>query len=131
MREKRAEKRPWPPTWGPRLGKGSTMPLTDIAIRKAKPREKAYKLCDMQGLFVLVQPSGGKLWRMKYRVGGVEKKLGLGTYPQVSLRDARKKRDEARDLLAEGKDPGLEKQREKLRAGALAENTFTSIANEM
>ncbi|PVX30166.1 integrase arm-type DNA-binding domain-containing protein [Sphingomonas pokkalii] len=106
------------------------MPLTDIAIRKAKPREKAYKLCDMQGLFVLVQPSGGKLWRMKYRVGGVEKKLGLGTYPQVSLRDARKKRDEARDLLAEGKDPGLEKQREKLRAGALAENTFTSIANE-
>lgn len=63
-------------------------------------------------------------------MGGVEKKLGLGTYPQVSLRDARKKRDEARDLLAEGKDPGLEKQREKLCAGALAENTFTCIANE-
>jgi len=106
------------------------MPLTDIAIRSAKPRQKAYKLCDMQGLFVLVQPSGGKLWRMKYRYGGVEKKLGFGTYPQVSLRDARKKRDEARDLIAEGKDPSIERQRDKLRASALAENTFTSIAAE-
>ncbi len=106
------------------------MPLTDIAIRNAKPRQKAYKLYDMLGLFVLVQPSGGKLWRMKYRHAGVEKKLGIGTYPQVGLRDARKKRDEARDLIAEGKDPALEKQREKLRAGALAENTFTSIASE-
>ncbi|MDZ4307110.1 tyrosine-type recombinase/integrase [Allopontixanthobacter sp.] len=106
------------------------MPLTDIAIRSAKPRQKAYKLFDMQGLFVLVQPSGGKLWRLKYRFGGVEKKLSLGTYPQVSLRDARKKRDDARDLLADGKDPSFEKQREKLRAHTLAENTFTSIANE-
>jgi len=106
------------------------MPLTDIAIRSAKPRQKAYKLCDMQGLFVLVQPSGGKLWRMKYRFAGVEKKLGFGTYPQVSLRDARKKRDEARDLIAEGKDPAIERQRDKLRASALAENTFTSIAAE-
>lgn len=106
------------------------MPLTDIAIRTAKPRQKAYKLFDMQGLFVLVQPSGGKLWRLKYRFGGVEKKLSLGTYPLVSLRDARKKRDDARDLLADGKDPSFEKQREKLRAHTLAENTFTSIANE-
>lgn len=67
---------------------------------------------------------------MKFRHGGSEKKLSFGSYPQVTLRDARKMRDEARDLLAEGKDPALEKQREKLRAGALAENTFTSIANE-
>lgn len=106
------------------------MPLTDVAIRNAKPREKPYKMSDMLGLFLLVQPSGGKLWRMKYRFNGAEKKLGLGTYPRVSLRDARKQRDEARDILAEGKDPSFEKQREKLRAEALAENTFTSIAQE-
>lgn len=67
---------------------------------------------------------------MKFRHSGAEKKLSFGSYPQVTLRDARKMRDEARDLLAEGKDPALEKQRDQLRAGALAENTFTSIANE-
>jgi len=67
---------------------------------------------------------------MKFRYRGSEKKLSFGPYPQVSLRDARKMRDEARDLLGEGKDPVLEKQREKLRGEALAENTFTSIANE-
>lgn len=106
------------------------MPLTDVAIRNAKPREKSYKISDMLGLFLLISPSGSKLWRMKYRFNGAEKKLSLGDYPRLSLRDARKKRDEARDLLAEGKDPSFEKQRQKLRAEALAENTFTSIARE-
>jgi len=106
------------------------MPLTDIAIRTAKPREKPYKIADMLGLFVLVQPSGNKLWRMKYRFKGVEKKLSLGIYPHVGLREARKLRDEARDLLLDGKDPSFEREREKLRATALAENTFTSIAHE-
>ena len=65
------------------------MALTDIAIRNAKARPKPYKLADALGLFVLVQPSGGKLWRLKYRVDGREKKLGFGTYPEVSLSDAR------------------------------------------
>jgi len=76
------------------------MPLIDIEIRHAKPREKAYELADMQGLFLLISPSGSKLWRMKYRFGGAGRKLSFGPYPQVSLRDARKHRDDARDLLA-------------------------------
>lgn len=106
------------------------MALTDIAIRNAKPRPKPYKLADALGLFVLVQPSGGKLWRIKYRVEGREKKLGFGTYPEVSLSDARKRRDEARELIAAGKDPSREKQREKTRSRINAGNTFTAIANE-
>jgi len=106
------------------------MPLSDMAIRKAKTREKAYKLYDELGLYLIVSPSGSRLWRMKFRHRGLEKKLSFGSYPEVSLRDARKLRDDARDVLAEGKDPVLEKQREKIRAEALAENTFTRIANE-
>ena len=106
------------------------MALTDIAIRNAKARTKPYKLADALGLFVLVQPSGGKLWRLKYRVDGREKKLGFGTYPEVSLSDARKRRDEARELVAAGKDPSREKQRDRVRARVNAGNTFTAIANE-
>ena len=110
--------------------KARSMSLSDIAIRRAKTREKPYKLYDELGLFLAISPSGSRLWRMKFRHGGSEKKLSFGPYPQVSLRDARKLRDDARDLIAEGKDPSIEKQREKVRAQALAENTFTSIANE-
>lgn len=106
------------------------MPLTDVAIRKAKPKEKPYKMADMLGLFMLVQPSGQKLWRMKYRFKGTEKKLTIGTYPHVGLKDARKRRDDAKDILGEGKDPSFERKREQLRVNALAENTFTNIANE-
>ena len=78
------------------------MPLTDTAIRGSKPRDKPYKLADEKGLFLLVQPSGGKLWRLKYRVAGVEKKLALGTYPELALKDVREKRDIARKLIASG-----------------------------
>lgn len=106
------------------------MALTDIAIRNAKARSKPYKLADALGLFLLVQPSGGKLWRLKYRVDGREKKLGFGTYPEVSLSEARKRREEARELIAAGKDPSREKQRNKLRFRLEAGNTFTAIANE-
>lgn len=106
------------------------MALTDTAVRNAKPKDKPYKLGDSRGLFLLVQPSGGKLWRLKYRVEKSEKKLALGTYPEVSLSDARKRRDEARELLAAGKDPSLEKQRDKLRAKTNAENTFSVLAAE-
>ena len=106
------------------------MALTDIAIRNAKPRPKPYKLADALGLFLLVQPSGGKLWRLKYRVEGREKKLGFGVYPDVSLSDARKRREEARELLATGKDPSREKQRDKAKARIDAGNTFTAIASE-
>lgn len=106
------------------------MALTDTAIRNAKPREKPYKLGDTLGLFLLVQPSGGRLWRVKYRIDGREKKLGVGTYPEVSLSEARKRRDEARELLAAGKDPSLEKQRDKARSLVESENTFNAIATE-
>ena len=106
------------------------MALTDTAIRNAKPRSKPYKLSDSLGLFVLVQPSGGKLWRLKYRFDGREKKLGFGAYPEVSLIAARKQRDRARELIAAGKDPSREKQQAKHRAMASAANTFGEIARE-
>src|SRR3546814_3579273 len=106
------------------------MPLSDVVIRNAKPREKPFKMGDSLGLFLLVQPSGGKLWRLKYRINGREKKFALGVYPDVSLSDARRRRDEARRLLADGKDPSLEKQREKTRSRIEAHNTFGAIAEE-
>jgi hypothetical protein len=85
---------------------------------------------DAGGLFLLVQPSSGKLWRLKYRVDGREKKLGIGTYPEVSLAEARRRRDDARELIAAGKDPSREKQRDKARSRLQAENTFKAIAAE-
>lgn len=120
---------------GPYLGatieKGAdSMALTDIAIRNAKPRGKPFKLGDSLGLFLLIQPTGGKLWRLKYRVDGREKKLGLGIYPDVGLGDARKARDEARELIAQGRDPSREKQRAKIRSRVQAGNTFGPIAAE-
>ena len=106
------------------------MALTDTAIRNAKPKEKPYKLGDAGGLFLLVQPSGGKLWRLKYRIHGKEKKLALGTYPDVGLAEARKRRDDAKAELAAGKDPGREKQRKKVQAQEDAGNTFAFVAAE-
>lgn len=106
------------------------MALTDTAIRNAKPGEKPKKMFDERGLFLLVQPSGGKLWRLKYRYLGKEKKLSLGRYPDVSLKVARERRDEARTLLANGTDPASVKAEianERLEAAA---NTFSSIAEE-
>ena len=75
----------WPPI----------MPLSDLAIRSAKHGPKPIKLADERGLFLLLQPSGGKLWRLKYRFAGKEKKLGLGRYPDVTLKEVRERRDEA------------------------------------
>jgi hypothetical protein len=74
------------------------MPLADVAIRSAKPGEKPIKLSDGKGMFLLVTPAGGKLWRLKYRLDGREKLLAMGAYPEVSLSDARKRRDDARAL---------------------------------
>lgn len=106
------------------------MALSDVAIRNAKPRAKPYKMGDSLGLFLLVQPSGGKLWRQKYRMDGREKKLGIGTYPEVSLSEARRRRDEAREMIAAGKDPSREKQRDRLRARESVGDTFALIAKE-
>lgn len=82
-----------------------TIPLTDVQIRNIKPSKKEIKHFDGGGLFLLVTPAGGKLWRIKYRFGGKEKKLSLGAYPGISLAEARRKRDEARQLIAREIDP--------------------------
>ena len=109
---------------------GQAMALTDVAIRQAKPTTKQYKLADGAGLYLLVTPAGGKLWRLKYRMAGKEKLMTFGCYPEVSLADARKRRDEAREQIAASKDPSREKQRAKVRQRAEAMNTFASISAE-
>jgi integrase len=106
------------------------MALTDVAVRNAKPGPKPYKMGDSHGLFLLVQPTGGKLWRFKFRVDGREKKLAIGPYPEIGLGEARRRRDEAREAMAAGKDPAREKQRDKVRAKVEAENTFAAITAE-
>ena len=106
------------------------MPLTDAAIRKAKPRAKAYKLGDAGGLYLHVMPTGGMLWRMKFRVAGKEKLLSFGRYPAVSLTSARKQRDAAKEALAAGADPAREKQQAKHREKVSAANTFGEVASE-
>lgn len=106
------------------------MPLTDTAIRNAKHGLKPIKLGDERGLFLLLQPSGGKLWRLKYRFAGCERKLSLGVYPDVSLKEARRRRDEARTLLAHGIDPGEARRRASAEAEQRRSHTFESIAEE-
>lgn len=81
-------------------------PLTDIQVSKAKPKDRDYKLTDGGGLYLLVTTAGGKLWRFKYRFAGKEKLLAFGPYPEISLSDARLRRQEARRLLANDTDPG-------------------------
>ncbi|MCH7571024.1 MAG: DUF4102 domain-containing protein, partial [Deltaproteobacteria bacterium] len=95
------------------------MPLTDTAIRSAKPKDKTFKLFDGGGLYLEVNPAGGKWWRWKYRFAGKEKRLSFGVYPDVSLKSAREKRDATRHQLAAGTDPGEARKAEKLaQAGA-------------
>ncbi len=106
------------------------MALTDTTIRNAKPAVAQYKLHDEKGLFAIVRPTGGKLWRFKYRYQGKEQQLSLGTYPEVSLKDARQRRDEARQMLADGKDPSAEKKRAAVAAAISAGNTFKVVAEE-
>ena len=106
------------------------MALTDVTIRNAKPGAKAIKLADGGGMFLLVTPAGGKLWRLKFRIDGREKLLAIGAYPEIGLGEARRRREEARELIALGKDPSREKQRDKVRARIQAADTFTAICNE-
>lgn len=106
------------------------MALTDIAIRNAKPSGKQQKLFDGGGMFLLVTPAGGKRWVLKYRFAGKEKSLALGIYPAVTLVEARKRRDEAREKLAAGIDPGETKKAEKRTQRLNAENSFEAIARE-
>lgn len=106
------------------------MPLNDVAIRAAKPGPKPIKLSDERGLFLLVQPSGGKLWRLKYRIAGKEKKLSLGRYPDVALKEARERGAEARKLIAAGVDPSEKKRIDRLDATLKAATTFKAVSDE-
>ena len=82
------------------------MKLNDVAVRKAKPETKSYKMSDGGGMYLEVMPNGSKYWRLKYRFGGKEKRLALGVYPDVPLTLARERREKARKLLAGEIDPG-------------------------
>jgi integrase len=106
------------------------MPLTVLDIKQAKPAGKPYRLYDEKGMYVEVSPSGGKLFRLKYRVDGKEKRLALGGYPDTSLAQAREKRDEARKLVAQGIDPSAERQeakRQRVEAQQAAADTFEAV----
>jgi len=107
------------------------MALSDAAIRAAKPFRKQFKLYGEGGLFLIVKPSGGKLWRLKYRHLGKELALSLGRYPAVGLKEARASRDQARKLIASGKNPSFEKKRAAVAASVGASNTFSAIAEEL
>lgn len=104
------------------------MALTDTEIRRSKPALKPYKLADGGGLHLLVTPSGGRLWRWKYRFLGTEKQLSIGRYPDFSLADARERRDAARKRLANGIDPMAERMAEKTAVKVATDHTFEKIA---
>lgn len=106
------------------------MPLTDTAIRTAKPGEKPRRMFDGGGLYLEVAPSGGKWWRFRYAFGGKSKLLSLGTYPDVPLAAARERRAEARRLLAEGIDPSQHRKATKARRAERAANSFEMVARE-
>lgn len=105
-------------------------PLTDIQVSKAKPKERDYKLTDGGGLYLLVTTAGGKLWRFKYRFTNREKLLAIGPYPEISLSDARMRREEVRRLLANGTDPGEVKKAARLAEQNRRASTFKRLAME-
>ncbi len=106
------------------------MKLSDVGIRKAKPRTKTYKMADGGGLFLQVQPNGSKYWRLFYRFEGKQKLLALGVYPDVSLLLARERREAARKLLATGIDPGENRKVIKKAKLEGSENSFEVVAHE-
>lgn len=99
------------------------MTLSDSVIRNAIPRDKPFKLSDSKGLLLLVAPTGGKWWRLKYYFEGKEKQLSLGVYPEVTLSEARKRRDTYRSLLAQGIDPSFRRKQEKAAEAERASRT--------
>src|ERR1035437_2393631 len=118
-------------SWGhftPQPPGPSIMALTDTEIRRSKPAEKSYKLSDSGGLHLFVTPSGGRLWRWKYRFKGAEKQMSFGPYPALSLADARDRRDAARKRLVNGIDPMAERMAEKTAVKVATEHTFEKIA---
>jgi integrase len=105
--------------------------LTDTKIRSFKPEKKAYKRGDSDGLFLWITPNGSKLWRLKYRFGGKEKLQSFGAYPDVSLAQAREKRQESKALLAQDIDPMAKAKEDKAEQAAVDENTFSLIAADL
>ncbi|MCK4121062.1 integrase arm-type DNA-binding domain-containing protein [Ralstonia pseudosolanacearum] len=106
------------------------MALTDTAIRNAKPADKPIKLFDGGGLFLHVTPAGQRYWRLKYRFAGKEKLLAIGVYPEVGLKEARDRREEAKRLLGEGVDPSVERKVRKVATVERAANSFEAVARE-
>lgn len=104
--------------------------LTNTEVQNLKPKDDPYKVSDGGGMYVDVRPNGSKYWRLKYRFGGKEKLLALGVFPDVSLKEARRRRDDAKRLVDEGIDPGQQRKVEKLTAVLSAANTFEAIALE-
>jgi integrase len=106
------------------------MALSQFAIDRAKPKARPYMLSDGDGLHLLLRASGNKLWRLRYRFDGKANMISLGSFPEISLLDARKKRDEAKRLLSNGVNPSLTRKMERLTAAAEARNTFGAVADE-
>lgn len=106
------------------------MPLTAKQIESAQPQSKPWKLNDERGLYLLISPAGSKRWQMRYSFQGEKKKMSFGPYPEISLKAARTKRDEARVLIANGIDPLQERQAQKLQAKLASEHTFAVVARE-
>jgi hypothetical protein len=140
QRNARARARPLAPagTVGTIVGTGITFVprcqhedamLNDIRIRNAKPAQRDYKLIDFDGLHLLVRPNGSKLWRFAYRSSRKQKQIAFGAYPQVTLAEARERREASRKILADGKDPSVERRLEKI-AKAAGGNSFREVAEE-
>ncbi|WP_203461917.1 tyrosine-type recombinase/integrase [Enterobacter cloacae] len=106
------------------------MPLNDMQIRRAKAEAKAYTLGDGQGLSLLIEPNGSKSWRFRYRFAGKPKMISLGVYPTITLADARSRRDDARKLVAEGKNPSEVRKEQKIALQTESESSFEKIATE-
>jgi integrase len=104
--------------------------LADLAIRRTKATDRPYKLADSHGLYLLVKPNGSRLWRHKFRIAGKEKSLAYGQYPEVSLAEARERRDDARRLLRHGVDPAAKRREDKRDARVRAATAFEAVARE-
>lgn len=106
------------------------MPLTEVECKNAKRAEKPYKLTDEKGMYLEVMPTGAKYWRLQYRHAGKQKRLALGVYPEVSLKEAREKRQDTRTLISSGIDPAAKKKIDKLTRRMDSENSFEAISKE-
>ncbi len=106
------------------------MPLTDLSVRNAAPKGSQYKVSDSGGLYLLVRPDGARYWRMDYRLSGRRGTLAFGVYPDVSLADAREKREIAKKQLAAGIDPAVQRKLDKIAAAETRKHTFRVVADE-